>query len=289
MASNSTYYVPENSHWPIIAAFGIMMTLMGAALWVNQVAYSATMTLVGLGVIFYLFFGWFRDVITESMSGKYNVDVDLSFRHGMVWFITSEAFFFITFFGVLFYVRSIAIPYLGGEGQLGASSLLWEGFNAAWPLLQLPDASQYTVAKAAMGPGGIPAINTAILLTSGVTITWAHWALKRGQRQQLVWGLLSTSFLGVVFIILQAYEYGYAYSALDLTLNSGVYGSIFYMLTGFHGLHVTIGSIMLIIISIRCMKGHFTISQHFGFEAVAWYWHFVDVVWLVLYVFVYWL
>jgi cytochrome c oxidase subunit 3 len=138
-----------------------------------------------------------------------------------------------------------------------------------------------------MGPWGIPAINTLLLLSSGVTVTFAHWALKKNSRGPLVMWLLATVALGFTFLGFQIYEYYHAYHELNLTLGSGIYGSTFFMLTGFHGFHVTLGAIMLTVIMFRCMKGHFTPEHHFGFEGVAWYWHFVDVVWLGLFIFVY--
>ncbi len=291
-----SYYLPEPSKWPIVSVIGIFLTLFGTGLWINDVTAGSWIALLGVVVIVYLFFGWFGEVIDESLTGKYGHQVDVSFRQGMFWFITSEVFFFASFFGTLYYLRNIALGYLGGEGYLGTSNILWQGFEASWPLVQqLPQdfsdgvVAKFSAAREAMGPGGIPALNTAILLTSGATITWAHWGLMKDNQKQLVRGLFLTVVLGVVFVFLQAYEYIHAYSELNLTLNAGVYGSTFYMLTGFHGLHVTIGSIMLIVILLRSMKGHFSAENHFAFEGVAWYWHFVDVVWLGLYIFVYWL
>ena len=289
MTSHENYYIPEPSRWPLIGASGVFILLFGVVLWMNGVNLGSWIMLAGGLWMIYLFRGWFSDVIGENLAGNYNGQVDKSFRQGMFWFITSEVFFFLTFFGCLYYLRNITLPYLGGEGHLGKSAMLWEGFKYSWPVLQLPDASNYTPAKEAMGPGGIPFWNTLILLSSGGTITWAHWGLKKGNNQQLVMGLAMTVTLGIMFFCLQAYEYGHAYHEMDLTLNSGIYGSTFYMLTGFHGLHVTIGTIMLIVIMMRAMKRHFSQHNHFAFEGVAWYWHFVDVVWLGLYVFVYWL
>mgnify|MGYP000102417646 FL=1 len=289
-ASSENYYVPHGSQWPIIAVVGIFFTVLGIAFWVNDINAGSYMLFTGLAVICYLFFGWFGEVIDESMSGKYSTQVDTSFRQGMIWFITSEVFFFIALFGVLYYIRAISLPWLGGEGHLGSSNLLWDGFKASWPLLTTPDAgTNYTQVKEAMGAGGIPLYNTVILLSSGVTLTWAHHALKKGHQFQVLAGLASTVTLGFIFFGFQAYEYIHAYDVMGLTLNSGIYGSTFYMLTGFHGMHVTIGTIMLLTILVRCAKGHFSKEKHFAFEAVAWYWHFVDVVWLGLYFFVYWL
>ena len=220
----------------------------------------------------------------------YNKQVDMSFRWGMGWFIFSEVMFFAAFFGALFYARAYSIPWLDGASNSDATAqYLWPDFEAAWPLLELPLSEKYEVARQAMGAWGLPAINTAILLTSGLTVTLAHWALKRNDNTWLVYWLIATVLLGFGFVFLQGVEYLHAYDELNLRLDSGIYGSTFYMLTGFHGFHVTMGATMLLIITIRAAKRHFTPENHFAFEAVAWYWHFVDVVWLGLFVFVYWL
>ncbi len=292
--AEQSYFIPEPSRWPIIAVVGLFLTVLGVSLWVNHINIGPFTIALGLAVTVYLFFGWFGDVIDESMSKKYNSDVDRTFRQGMFWFITSEVFFFITFFACLYYFRHISLPSLGGEGHLATSNILWDGFKYSWPVVNLPDITggikgQYTQIVEPMGAGGIPAYNTIILLSSGVTLTWAHWGLKKAKKSQLMIGMVSTIILGCIFFALQAYEYYHAYHELGLTLNSGIYGSTFYMLTGFHGFHVTMGTVMLIVITVRCAKDHFTYENHFAFEGVAWYWHFVDVVWLGLYVFVYWL
>lgn len=281
------YFIPEPSPWPIIGMVSLLITLFGGALAMNGVSIGGFIVLAGLLLFFYLLYSWFRDVIKENLSDCYNRQVDTSFRMGMFWFIASEVFFFLSFFGALFYIRNIALPWLGGEGYLGATNeILYSGFENAWPS---HGPGELGGEFQAMGPWGIPAINTLILLTSGATITWAHWGLKIGRQKQLVNGLIATITLGVLFVILQAYEYGHAYHELNLTLESGAYGSTFYMLTGFHGFHVTMGAVMLMAILGRSFKGHFSAHNHFAFEAVAWYWHFVDVVWLGLFVFVYWL
>jgi len=281
------YYLPEPSHLPALASLSIFLTTLGAVLWINDL--GPFVMGIGLLLLIYLIYDWFGTLVNEGQSGLYNDRVDTTFRQGMAWFISSEVFFFAGFFGSLYYLRTIAMPYLAGEGQLGDSHLLWENFVATWPLLTLPDATNYSEAKQAMGPMGIPLWNTIILLSSGVTLTWAHHALKEGKRNQLIMGMIATISLGLVFFGLQAIEYGHAYGDLGLMLTSGTYGSTFYMLTGFHGLHVTIGTIMLIVILFRCAKGHFNEDNHFAFEAVAWYWHFVDVVWVGLFIFVYWI
>jgi cytochrome c oxidase subunit 3 len=234
---------------------------------------------------------WFGQVIAESEGGLYNKQVDLSFRWGMAWFIFSEVMFFAAFFGALFYVRQLSVPWLGD------TELLWPGYDASWPtagpkgqaLVEPALLTDISKQFTPMGAWGIPAWNTLILLTSGATVTWAHWGLLKDNRAQLITGLFLTVALGLLFLSLQVYEYAHAYAELGLTLKTGVYGSTFFMLTGFHGMHVTLGTIMLIVILGRSLKGHFKPDHHFGFEAVAWYWHFVDVVWLGLFIFVYWL
>ena len=280
------YYIPDPSPWPIIGMVSLLTTLAGTALAINGVGFGNILVVGGLLLFGFLMFGWFSDVIKENLSDCYNKQVDTSFRMGMFWFIASEVFFFISFFGALFYIRNIALPWLGGEGYLGASQILYDQFQATWPS-QGP--GELGGEFEPMGAWGIPAINTLILLSSGVTITFAHWGLKENNQRKPVNGLIATIVLGLVFVVLQMYEYGHAYGALNLTLESGVYGSTFYMLTGFHGFHVTMGAIMLMAILGRSMKGHFSPHNHFAFEAVAWYWHFVDVVWLGLFIFVYWM
>ena len=284
-ASKGGYYLPEPSHWPIVGSVGIFLMLGGFANFLH--GGSWIVSAVGAAIIVYMLFGWFGTVIRESLAGKYNSQVDTSFRMGMGWFIFSEVMFFAAFFGVLFYARMWSIPWLGGAGNnVMTHELLWPAFEAVWPT-NGPGAmgGDFTT----MGPWGIPAINTLLLLSSGVTVTWAHWGLKKNDQTQLILGLMATVALGFLFLGLQAYEYIHAYHELNLTLETGMYGTTFFMLTGFHGLHVTLGATMLTVILIRAMKGHFTEENHFAFEAVAWYWHFVDVVWLGLFVFVYWL
>jgi len=252
----------------------------GAAFSVNRFPIGYGLA-IGFAVLFYMIYGWFKTVARESEGGKFNKLVDKSFRWGMSWFIFSEVMFFAAFFGALFYLRVYSIPDLAGLN----GRMLWPDFSGDWPTSG-PGISEKFMP---MGPWGLPAVNTMILLTSGVTVTWAHWALKLDKRRQVKLGLFLTFALGFLFVGLQAYEYGHAYSDLNLKLTTGVYGATFFMLTGFHGFHVTLGSIMLLVIWFRVLAGHFTSAHHFGFEGVAWYWHFVDVVWLGLFIFVYWL
>ncbi|MDX1625599.1 MAG: cytochrome c oxidase subunit 3 [Wenzhouxiangellaceae bacterium] len=284
MASGS-YYVPHQARWPIVGSVGLFLLVSGFANWMNSSSIGPWMTIVGAAVVITMMFGWFSEVIRESESGLYNDKVDASFRQGMIWFIFSEVMFFAAFFGALFYARLFAVPWLGGEGT-GAmtNELLYPGYQAAWPTNGPGDLGGDFQTIPAFD---VPLVNTLILLFSGWTITMAHWALKKEKREALVFWMLATVALGAVFLFFQVEEYIHAYRDLGLTLGSGIYGSTFFMLTGFHGLHVTLGTIMLLVITLRIIKGHFTPKHHFGFEAVAWYWHFVDVVWLGLFVFVY--
>jgi len=294
--SHSAYFIPEPSRWPIVGTLALFVSFIGGAIMLNGSGFGTFILGLGVAAIIYLFAGWFSDVICESLSGSYNKQVDTSFRWGMSWFIFSEVMFFAAFFGALFYARVLSVPWLGGEGaKLPTHEFLWPMFDAIWPLVTTPDAtieggtSAYDQIKEVIPAWGVPAINTLILLSSGVTVTLAHWSLKKNNRKGLCWWLFATVALGLLFVSLQAYEYAHAYHVLDLKLSSGIYGSTFFILTGFHGFHVTMGATMLAVILARSIRGHFTHENHFAFEAVAWYWHFVDVVWLGLFIFVYWL
>lgn len=279
------YYVPHGTHWPIIGSFGLFFTVGGAALWMNEFGPGKFVMAIGIAMILSMMFLWFRGVIRESLAGTFNKQVDTSFRMGMMWFIFSEVMFFAAFFGALFYARTMAVQWLGGYGDGALTNyFLWNGYSAAWPT---NGPANVGGAFETMGAWGVPLLNTLILLSSGVTITIAHHALRAGNRTQLLIWLGLTIVLGALFLNFQAHEYIEAYTKMNLTLGSGVYGSTFFMLTGFHGLHVTLGAIMLTVIWFRCYKNHFTKDHHFAFEAVAWYWHFVDVVWLGLFLFVY--
>jgi cytochrome c oxidase subunit III len=283
MASQtSRYFVPDPSYWPIFGSFALLLMALGAVMWINGMSGVGMATLgVGFALLVVMLFGWFGTVIRESEGGKYNKQVDMGFRWSMSWFIFSEVMFFAAFFGALFYMRVYSVPWLGDIEH----KLLWPDYTADWPTAGPGVKDPFTPMEA----WGIPAINTIILLTSGVTVTWAHWALKMEKRGQLNLGLFLTVALGAVFLFLQIEEYGEAYSDLNLKLSTGAYGATFFLLTGFHGFHVTLGAIMLAVILARSLAGHFTAEHHFAFEAAAWYWHFVDVVWLGLFIFVYWL
>jgi cytochrome c oxidase subunit 3 len=293
MSSNSNgaapyYFVPEPSRHPAMAALGLFFVIMGASQWVNSVEWGKYSLILGLAIVFIVLFQWFMQAITESESGQYGHKVDLSFRWSMSWFIFSEVMFFGAFFSALWWMRVHSVPELGNINN----AILWPDFKAVWPSVSAgATASPAGIIEpfTAMTPFWLPTINTALLLSSGVTITIAHHALRENKREQTLLFMWLTVILGLVFLFVQGYEYAHAYSDMNLKLTSGAYGSTFFMLTGFHGFHVFLGMLMLFFITLRIQKGHFTADKHFGFEGAAWYWHFVDVVWLGLYILVYWL
>lgn len=276
------YFVPQPMPWPIMGSIALFCMATGAVFVFNSHHGGWISIALGLMILLYMLFRWFGAVIGESEAGKYGKWEDVSFRWGMSWFIFSEVMFFAGFFGALFYTRVLSVPDLA---SLQSQALLWPNFTAHWPSA----GPAFTEKFSPMEAWGLPAVNTLLLLSSGVTVTIAHWALKENKRGMLSLFLFFTVALGVMFLAFQATEYGHAYHSLNLKLTTGVYGSTFFMLTGFHGFHVTLGAIMLTVILVRCLKGHFKPDHHFAFEAVAWYWHFVDVVWLGLFIFVYWL
>ncbi len=276
------YAVPSPMPWPIMGSAALFLMAIGAVFVFNSNRGGWVSIGAGFLVLLYMMVRWFGDVIRESEGGRYGRWEDVSFRWGMSWFIFSEVMFFGAFFGALFWVRQYSVPDLA---SIESNALLWPGFSSHWPSAGPGFMEEFSP----MAAWGIPAINTLLLLSSGVTVTIAHWALKENRRGQLILFMAFTIALGVTFLCLQAYEYGHAYHELNLKLSTGAYGSTFFMLTGFHGFHVTCGAIMLSVILGRCIAGHFTPDHHFAFEGVAWYWHFVDVVWLGLFIFVYWL
>ena len=278
-AASGKYFVPSPSYWPIIGSAALLTLAFGAVGSMNQLSWGLPVLAVGFGILFFMLFGWFGAVIKESEARLYGKNVDLSFRWSMSWFIFSEVMFFAAFFGALGYARMHSVPDLSSID----SKMLWPDFAGTWPTAG-PFIKE---AFSPMAAWGIPAINTALLLTSGVTLTIAHHALLENKRSKLIVWLAATIALGFLFLGLQVYEYMHAYSEFNLKMTSGIFGSTFYMLTGFHGFHVTVGAIMLSVILFRAMRGHFDAQHHFAFEAAAWYWHFVDVVWLGLFVIVY--
>jgi cytochrome c oxidase subunit 3 len=251
------YHLVNPSPWPLLAALGAFGITFGAVHWWQgggkEILYG------GFAFVIVMAFMWWRDVVREAQVTKdHTTEVRHGLRVGMGLFISSEVMFFVAFFWAYFHNRFMISPV-----------------PTQWPPANIQP----------MDAWGIPFINTCILLTSGLTVTWAHHALKHGKRAQLVLGLLVTVLLGATFLGLQVHEYGEA----TFAFKDGIFPSVFYMATGFHGFHVFCGTIFLIVCMFRSMKGDFTPEQHVGFEAAAWYWHFVDVVWIFLFVCVYWL
>ncbi len=295
----SVYYIPHSGWYPVGVAFGAFMLLAGLGTWLNDVKSgddtSAWMMYIGGATLATVLFFWFAKVIDENHQGLANEQLKRSYVWGMGWFIFSEVMFFAAFFGALFYARNFAVAWLGGEGAKGITGdYLWPDFTAEWPVVNNPDPSLFTNPNESMASPGIsnwasylPFWNTVILLTSSVTVHFAHTAIKDQARTKLLAWLGLTVVLGIAFLILQVEEYIHAYNELGLTLGSGIYGSTFFILTGFHGFHVTLGTFMLIVALARAFKGHFGPKDCFGFEATSWYWHFVDVVWVCLFFFVY--
>ena len=278
----SGYFIPSPSPYPVLAATALVTMAFGAGFWFNDVPHAQWLLLVGLLGFLATLYKWFGRTIAESEGGLHNQAVDTSFRWSMSWFIFSEVMFFASFFGALYYARVWALPDLAALHN----QVLWPHFQAAWPTT---GPSGLIPAVKAMDPWPIPTINTALLLSSGVTLTISHHAVRADHRKNAIFWLALTIALGVTFLVMQGIEYHHAYTELGLTLHSGIYGATFFMLTGFHGFHVFLGATMLTVVLRRMIRGDFTAEHHFAFEGAAWYWHFVDVVWLLLYVLVYWL
>jgi cytochrome c oxidase subunit 3 len=282
------YYVPHASRHPVMAAIGLFFLILGASQWVNGADWGMYCLFFGMSWWLIVLYQWFSEAVKESEGGLYGRKIDLSYRWSMTWFIFSEVMFFGAFFTALWWARVHSIPALGSL----ENALLWPDFKAAWPSMvagATTSPAGFVEPFQTMGPFWLPTINTALLLTSGVTLTIAHQALQVGDRSKTIKFMWMTVLLGFTFLVVQGYEYAHAWSDLNLKLSSGIYGSTFYMLTGFHGFHVFVGMLMLLFITLRLQKGHFTKDRHFGFEGAAWYWHFVDVVWLGLYILVYWM
>ena len=288
-----SYYVPHNSKLPIFASLGIFLTVFGIGNILNDAKagldsdFGTIVFLLGSLVMGGTLFAWFSKVIEENHAGKYSDQMSQSYVWGMGWFIFSEVMFFFAFFGALFYIRMYVVDWIGGVGDRGPSDMLWPEYSPEWPLLNTPDPTRFPGAHEVMSPWGLPLINTMLLVSSSFTVSFAHHGIKEGDRAKITQWLALTVALGITFLFVQAYEYYHAYTELGLTLNAGIYGTTFFMLTGFHGAHVTLGTFMLMVMLGRSLKGHFSHDDCFGFEAATWYWHFVDVVWLALFVFVY--
>lgn len=278
-AVHHDYHLVNPSPWPLVASIAATVMFVGAVMWMKGLfgMPEGTMWLffAGLAGVLYSMVGWWSDVIKESRGGDHTPVVSIGLRYGMILFIASEIMFFVAFFWIFFEMA------LWNEHRTLSSI---DEVRQAWS--QWPPAGVET-----LDPWHLPFLNTVILLLSGTTVTWAHHALQVGNRRGAKQGLILTIALGVLFTAIQAYEYSHIIHENlffnDAAANSGLYGSIFFMATGFHGFHVLVGTIFLTVCLIRLLVGQFTPEKHFGFEAAAWYWHFVDVVWLFLFAFVY--
>ncbi len=262
-AKRHGFHLVDPSPWPIIGSVATFVLALGAIIWMHG-SRPWVMLLGALGVL-YVMFMWWRDVIKEGERGDHTKVVSLHLRYGMILFIASEVMFFVAWFWAFFDVSL----YPGDERQVARLAET----GGQWPPKGI----------VAFNPWHLPLFNTLILLTSGTTVTWAHHALLHNDRAGLKWGLALTILLGILFTAVQAYEYGHAAFAFNRDHGGNIYGSTFFMATGFHGFHVIIGTIFLIVCFFRAIAGHFSPERHFGFEAAAWYWHFVDVIWLFLF------
>lgn len=279
------------SKWPIVGSIALFFIAIGIVNWIHKSIVGPIALFLGTAIFVYMLFGWFGAVIRESRAGWYDdPQVIRSFRLGMLWFIFTEVAFFGAFFFAFFYARLIIVPSLGGEysDSIMTHYLLWPQFKSTWPLIANPNPTQFVGAKSGLGTWGIPALNTLILMLSDVIITWGYWELLRNRKHQLIIAQAITILLSITFLILQISEYGRAYTEHGLKISSGIYGSTFYMLTGVHGTHVLVGIIMLTVIMWRTIRGDFNSQNNFAVAALTWYWHFIDLLWLVLFIFVYW-
>jgi cytochrome c oxidase subunit 3 len=253
------FHLVDPSPWPLTSSLGCLFLTFGMAMYFHNYSGNFFLILTGLFLIIYSFYTWLRDVVREAVyEGQHTKKVQWGLRNGMLLFIVSEVMFFFSFFWAFFHSALAPTPEIG----------------SLWPPLGIETINAWD----------IPLLNTIILLTSGATITWSHHAIIYGDRKNAIFSLILTIILAVFFTFLQAFEYVEA----PFTISDSVYGSTFFLLTGFHGLHVIIGTIFIFVTTLRLINHHFTKQNHFGFEAAAWYWHFVDVVWLFLFVVVYW-
>ena len=253
------FHLVDPSPWPIFSSLAAFSTTVGAVLFMHGYQGGNTLFASGVCMVLYSMFVWWRDIIREAtFQGHHTRTVQIGLRYGMLLFIVSEIMFFVAFFWAFFH--SSLAPTI----EIGA----------VWPPKGIP----------VLNPWEVPFLNTIILLTSGASVTWAHHALLAGEKQQAIYSLVVTVLLAIAFTSLQVFEYIEA----PFTIADGIYGSTFFLATGFHGFHVFVGTVFLGICLVRVVQNHFTKHHHFGFEAAAWYWHFVDVVWLFLFVAIYW-
>jgi cytochrome c oxidase subunit 3 len=261
---NHDYHLVNPSPWPFVGSVAAFIMAVGAVLWFHDIL-PVWLLLLGLAGVLYTMYAWWSDVIKEARSGDHTPVVQISHRYGMILFIASEVMFFVAWFWAYF------------EGFFNFDAADHTARLAAWGAHWPPSGVEL------FDPFHLPLFNTLLLLTSGTTVTWAHHALLHNDRQGLKWGLVLTILLGALFSFVQVLEYSQA----GFSFSGNLYGATFFMATGFHGFHVLIGTIFLIVCLVRANLGHFTPQQHLGFEFAAWYWHFVDVVWLFLFASIY--
>ena len=293
-AKHHDYHLVDPSPWPLLASAGAFVLAVGAIIWMRTSQGGVfgltgpTVFYLGLASVVAVAYFWWRDVVREANRGDHTPVVQLHLRYGMILFIASEVMFFVAWFWAFFDAALFPggvhpLPITMPDGAIAESSEIVGQVErnaltgGQWP----PVPSDFF--HSTFDPWGLPLVNTLILLLSGTTVTWAHHALLNDDRKGLIWGLTLTVVLGVFFTLLQAFEYGHA----AFSYSGHIYGATFFMATGFHGAHVIIGTIFLFVCLMRALKGQFTPKQHFGFEAAAWYWHFVDVVWLFLFACIY--
>ena len=273
-SKNHDYHIIDPSPWPLIGSIGALVMAVGGVVWMQSLQNADAKTLgmsgpwvfvLGLIIVLYTMYAWWADTINEAHAGDHTPVVSMHLRYGMIMFIASEVMFFVAWFWAFFdaslfpgeAIQEARVAYTGG----------------VWPPANIE----------VLDPLHLPLFNTVTLLLSGTTVTWAHHSLLEGDRKGLIWGLTLTVVLGVIFTAVQALEYAEA----PFAFKDSLYGATFFLATGFHGFHVLVGTIFLLVCLVRAMRGHFTEKQHFGFESAAWYWHFVDVVWLFLFFAVY--
>ncbi len=291
MSDHAPSAIPEASKWPIIGSIALFFIAIGIISWLHDNRTGTYFFFAGSLILSYMLWGWFAEVIKENRTVLYDDEQTRGlFRWGMFWFIISEIMFFAAFFGALFYARVLSVPWLAGEGSgLITHIVLWPNFQDIWPVLNPPDPSKFVGAKGAFDPWRIPALNTLMIIASDISMTWAYWSLLKNRRGQMIAGQIITLICACIFIYLQVLEYGDAFNSKDLFLSSGIYGSTFFMLTGVHATHVIVGIIMVFVMLIRTIKGHFDPQHGFALAATSWYWHFIDFLWIAMFVFVYWL
>lgn len=278
---------PVHSHWPLVGSAALLSLALGTVNLLHGQRFGALPLLVGAVLLAWMLFGWFAALIRETRDCS--EQAERSLRWGMAWFIASEAALFVALFAALAYARWFAVPWLAGAGDHDFTrALIWPRFQPEWPPLPTPDPDRFAQPVGRVNMLGMPLVITLVLLASAYAVTWAQWGIQRSRKSQLVAGLSMTIVLGAIFLGVQFHEYWINLTELGLSPRSGIYGSTFYALTGFHSAHVTVGLAALLVMLRRALRGDFSAEQHFAFEAVAWYWHFVDVVWLWLYVLVYW-